>query len=137
MEEIIKGRGMISNVWEKKKVCIIDDDDDIREIYRLKFDLEQYDVSTAVNGEEGLKLIREKKPDVILLDLLMPLKDGMEVLEELREDDRLSKIPVVILSNIDDESAFRKVGKFDTRFYLIKALTTPQKAADVVREILR
>lgn len=127
---------MSQDLWEKKKVCIIDDDNDIREIYRLKFDLEQYDVSTAVNGEEGLKLIRTKKPDVILLDLLMPVKNGMEVLEELGADEQLAKIPVVILSNIDDENAFKKVGEFETRFYLIKSLTTPQKAVDIVREIL-
>ena len=127
---------MSQNVWNKQKVLIIDDDNDIREIYRLKFSQEEYDVLTAVDGEEGLKVIREKKPDVILLDLLMPVKNGMEVLAELQEDEQLSRIPVVVLSNIDDETSFKKVGKFETRFYLIKALTTPQKAVDVVREIL-
>ena len=127
---------MVQDVWMGKKVCIIDDDDDIREIYRMKFDQEQYDVLTATNGEEGLKVIREKKPDVILLDLQMPVKNGVEVLQELRKDEELSKIPVVILSNIDNEDAFKEVGKFETRFYLIKSLTTPQKAVDIVREIL-
>ena len=127
---------MSQNVWNKQKVLIIDDDNDIREIYRLKFSQEEYEVLTAVDGEEGLKVIREKKPDVILLDLLMPVKNGMEVLAELQEDEQLSRIPVVVLSNIDDETSFKKVGKFETRFYLIKALTTPQKAVDVVREIL-
>lgn len=127
---------MINNASKKKKVCVIDDDENIREIYRLKFDLEGYDVSVAVDGEDGLKVIREKTPDIILLDLQMPIKDGVAVLQELRGDAELSKIPVVILSNIDNEDAFREVGKFETRFYLIKSLTTPQKAVDIVREIL-
>lgn len=127
---------MHNSLWEKKKVCIIDDDENILEIYRLKLELEHYDVSVAANGEEGLLVIRQQKPDIILLDLQMPVKNGVQVLEELCVDEQLSKIPVVILSNIDNEDAFKKVGKFDTRFYLIKSLTTPQKVVDIIREIL-
>src|SRR3972149_3612917 len=97
------------DIWEKKKVCIIDDDNDIREIYRMKFNLEQYEVLTAANGEEGLQIIREKKPDVILLDLQMPVKNGVEVLQELQKNKELAAIPVVILSNIDNEDAFKKI----------------------------
>ncbi|MBI2439556.1 MAG: response regulator [Candidatus Moranbacteria bacterium] len=127
---------MDEDIWAKKKVCVIDDDDNIREIYIMKFNLEGFDVSAAKNGEEGLKVIREKKPDIILLDLQMPVKDGMEVLEELKNDEALSRIPVIILSNVDSEEAFHEVGKFETRFYLIKSLTDPQKAVDYVREVL-
>ena len=123
-------------IWEKKRICIIDDDNDIREIYLMKFNLEGFDVVAARDGEEGLRMIREKRPDVILLDLQMPVKNGVEVLEELRKDEKLSKIPVVILSNIDTEEMFHEVGKFETRFYLIKSLTDPQKVVDYVREIL-
>ena len=125
-----------ADVWEKKKVCIIDDDDDIREIYLVKFTQEGFDVSSAVNGEEGMRVVREKKPDIILLDLQMPVMNGTEVLKALNEDEELSKIPVIVLTNIDNEEAYREVGKFETRFYLIKSLTTPQKAVDYVREVL-
>lgn len=124
------------DVWEKKKVCIIDDDANIREIYLTKFNQEGFDVSLAMNGEEGLRVIRETKPDIILLDLQMPIMSGVMVLDELHKDEVLSKIPVIILTNIDHEEAFKEVGKFDTRFYLIKSLTTPQKAVDYVREVL-
>ncbi len=125
-----------ADVWEKKKVCIIDDDADIREIYLVKFTQEGFDVSSAVNGEEGMRVVREKKPDIILLDLQMPVMNGTEVLKALNEDEELSKIPVIVLTNIDNEEAYREVGKFETRFYLIKSLTTPQKAVDYVREVL-
>lgn len=123
-------------IWTKKKVCIIDDDPDLREIYLTKFNQEGFDVSLAVNGEEGLRTIREKHPDIILLDLQMPVKNGIEVLQELDKDEAFSKIPVIVLTNIDNEEAFKEVGKFETRFYLIKSLTTPQKAVDYVKEVL-
>ncbi len=127
---------MTEEIWQKKKVCIIDDDPNLREIYLMKFNQEGFDVSLAINGEEGMQSIREKRPDIILLDLQMPVKNGVEVLQELEADSELSKIPVIILTNIDNEDAFREVGKFETRFYLIKSLTTPQKAVDYVREVL-
>lgn len=127
---------MTKEIWQKKKVCIIDDDPNLREIYLMKFNQEGFDVSLAINGEEGMQSIREKRPDIILLDLQMPVKNGVEVLQELEADSELSKIPVIILTNIDNEDAFREVGKFETRFYLIKSLTTPQKAVDYVREVL-
>lgn len=123
-------------IWSKKKVCIIDDDPDLREIYLTKFNQEGFDVSLAVDGEEGLRIIREKHPDIILLDLQMPVKNGIEVLQELDKDEAFSKIPVIVLTNIDNEEAFKEVGKFETRFYLIKSLTTPQKAVDYVKEVL-
>lgn len=127
---------MEEDIWQRKKVCIIDDDPDLREIYLMKFNQEGFDVSVAVNGEEGMRMIREKNPDIILLDLQMPVKNGVEVLGELNADEKLSKIPVIVLTNIDNEDSFKEVGKFETRFYLIKSLTTPQKAVDYVREVL-
>ncbi len=128
---------MEKNPWKKTKVCIIDDADDIREIYSVKFLTEDYDVVSAKDGEEGLRVVRSEKPDVILLDLQMPVKDGFAVLEELRDDAELRRIPVLILSNVDDERTFKKAGAFETRFYLIKSLVTPQKVVDTVREALR
>jgi len=128
---------MGKNPWEKTKVCIIDDDDNIREIYSVKFMVEEFDVVSAKDGEEGLRVIRAEKPDVILLDLQMPVKSGFDVLEELRDDPDVRRIPVLILSNVDDEQTFRRVGEFETRFYLIKSLVTPQKVVDAVREVLR
>ncbi|MEI8096656.1 MAG: response regulator [Candidatus Moraniibacteriota bacterium] len=125
-----------SEIWAKKTVCIIDDNDDIREIYRTKFIMEGFEVSTAVNGVEGLKVIREKNPDIILLDIEMPVMNGLEVLAELKKDSTLIKIPVVMLTNQDNEGIFKEVGKFNTRFYIIKSLATPQKVVDLVREAL-
>lgn len=121
---------------EKKKVCIIDDEDYIREIYAVKFKKEGFDVVEACNGEEGLRVMHEEKPDIILLDMQMPIMSGLAVLEEMKNDETISTIPVIILSNIEDEKAVIKTGEFETRFYLIKALNSPQKVVDIVREVL-
>ncbi len=120
----------------KKLVCIVDDDPNMREIYARKFKREEFDVVTAEDGDKGITIIRERHPDIILLDIQMPVMDGFDVMKVLQKDETLSKIPVVVLSNVDDERAFKKIGEFETRFYLIKALTTPQKAVDIVREVL-
>ncbi|MFZ2187147.1 MAG: response regulator [Candidatus Moraniibacteriota bacterium] len=125
-----------NDIWRKKKVCIIDDDQDICEIYLMKFRLEGFDVAVATNGEEGLKMIRETEPDVILLDIEMPVMNGIEVLAALRKDPVCGKIPVIMLTNQDNEGAYKEVGQFNTRFYIIKSLATPQKVVDLVREVL-
>ncbi|MEI8104129.1 MAG: response regulator [Candidatus Moraniibacteriota bacterium] len=121
----------------KQTVCIVDDDENILEIYKTKFEQSGYDVLTAVNGAEGLALVRERKPDILLLDIQMPVKNGVEVIQEMCQDPELKGIPIIVLSNVDDEDMFREVGQLEhTNFYLIKALTTPQKAVDIVREVL-
>jgi DNA-binding response OmpR family regulator len=127
---------MTEEIRRKKKICIVEDDDDIREIYSVKLLSEGYDVVTATNGEEGMYIINETRPDLILLDLMMPIKNGFEVLDELADNEELSSIPIIIFTNADDENSTKKVGKFDTRFYAIKALTTPQKLIGFVREVL-
>lgn len=120
---------------ERRKVCLIDDEADAREIYTVGLTAEGFDVLSAEDGEAGLALIRAEHPDAILLDLQMPVLDGFGVLRALLEDKNVSRIPVIILSNTDDEEAFRKAGDFDVRFFFVKSLTTPRKVAGAIREI--
>ncbi len=121
----------------RPKICVIDDDADLREIYLLNLNRENFDAVLAKDGNEGLAIIREHKPDAIILDLQMPNKNGFEVLAELAADSRLKSIPVVILSNADDYKSFKKVGQFETHFYLVKALTNPQKVTKILREVIK
>ncbi|OGI16029.1 MAG: hypothetical protein A2878_01510 [Candidatus Moranbacteria bacterium RIFCSPHIGHO2_01_FULL_54_31] len=124
-------------VQPKQTVCIVDDNDDIRDIYSTKFKREGFAVVTARDGEEGLQVIRTERPDVIVLDIQMPVLDGVGVLQALKADPDLEKIPVVVLSNIDSEEMFQTVGDLGAaKYYLVKALTEPQKVVDVTLEAL-
>lgn len=121
----------------RPKICVIDDDVNLREIYLLSLNRDNFDAVLARDGEEGLRIVREQKPDAIVLDLQMPKKNGFEVLAELAADEKLRNIPVIILSNADDEASFKRVGQFETHFYLVKALTAPQKVTKILREVVR
>ena len=121
---------------EKKIVCIIDDDPNILEIYGLKLKNEGFEVTTTNNGEEGIETVKSHKPDIILLDIMMPIKDGIGVLEDLKNDSTLSKIPVIVLSNVSDNKIVDKIGEFSTHFYIVKSLTTPQKLVGIVKEVM-
>mgnify|MGYP003521594219 CR=1 FL=1 len=117
-------------------VCIVEDEAEIREIYALKFESEGFRLVLASDGEDGMKKIRETRPDIVLLDLNMPVRDGEWVLQELRGDEALASVPVIVLSNVDDENMFTKAGPYGTRRYLTKSLTTPTMAVQAVREVL-
>ncbi len=122
---------------EKKHICIIDDDPDILIMYRLRFEQDGYYVSVAVNGEEGLSLVRSVLPDVIILDLQMPQMDGISVLSELNRDPELAHTPVIILSNNNSDQMFQKITELGTvRYYIVKTLTTPKKVVEIVTEVL-
>ncbi len=123
--------------FQRKRVLLVDDEAYLREIYDIELTREGFEVLLAINGEEGLATIRKEKPDAILLDLQMPGKNGFDVLEALQQDAELKHIPVIILSNVDEEETFKKVGEFETHFYLVKALTTPPKVAKILREVIK
>jgi len=82
----------------KKKILVIDDERELVEMVKRRLEANGYEVSTAFNGEEGLDVAKEKSPDAILLDIMMPKKDGYSVLKDLRADDNLKKIPVIIIT---------------------------------------
>lgn len=123
--------------FQRKRVLLIDDEEYLREIYDIELTREGFEVLLAPNGETGIDMIVREKPDAILLDLQMPGKTGFDVLQELSADPELKRIPVVILSNVDEEQSYKKAGKYDTHFYLVKALTTPTKVAKILREVIK
>lgn len=128
---------MEESLGQQKMVCIIDDDSDVRDIYRLKFQREGFVVVIAKDGEEGLRVIKEKRPDVILLDIQMPILDGIEMLKILKKDNALANIPVVILSNLDSDTIFKQVSDLGAaEYYLVKSLSNPQKVVDITLQAL-
>src|SRR6202011_612094 len=84
-------------------VLLVDDDPSVLEMYRLKLELDGYRLHTALDGEEGLKKVGDLTPDIIFLDIRLPKMDGLEVLRKLRAQEKTREIPVIILSNYDEE----------------------------------
>lgn len=121
----------------KAKIAIIEDDDAIRDLYRLKFELEGFEVKTAQDGQLGLELISVFAPDIVLLDLLMPNMDGVEMLRRLRKTNGGDKVKVVVLSNIHDATTTNEVYKYSPEEYLIKAILTPQQIYEHIINILQ
>src|SRR3989344_1064188 len=99
-----------------KNILVVEDDKFLRELISQKLLKEGYAALEAVDGEDGIKKIKEEKPDLILLDLILPGIDGFEVLTKMKEDPELSKIPVIILSNLgqkEDVERGLKLGASD------------------------
>lgn len=120
-----------------KKILVVEDDRFLRELIVKKLLKEGYDTAEAVDGEEGVKKIKEEKPDLVLLDLILPGIDGFGVLSQTKEDPSISSIPVIILSNLgqkDDVERGLKLGAVD---YLIKAHFTPGEIIEKIKNILK
>jgi len=115
-----------------KKILIIEDDPFLREMITKKLGSEKYKPILAIDGEEGLKKTKEEKPDLILLDLILPGIDGYEVLKKIKSDKKTSSIPVVILSNLGQREEIEKGKKMGATDFLVKAHFTPN---DIVERI--
>ena len=120
-----------------KTILIIEDDKFLRELIARKLLGENYQVSEAVDGEEGIKKVKEEKPDLVLLDLILPGIDGFEVMARMKEDPVLSTIPIIILSNLGQKEEVEKGLKLGAVDYLIKAHFTPGEIIDKVKAILK
>lgn len=120
-----------------KTILIVEDDKFLRELIAQKLAKEGYEVLTTIDGEEGITQIREKKPDLVLLDLILPGIDGFEVLSRMKADQNLAKIPVVILSNLGQKEEIERGFKLGANDYMIKAHFTPREIIDKVNSILK
>lgn len=116
------------------KILLVEDDEALSGMYKMKFQQEGYDISVAGNGEEGLEQIKQKKPDLVLLDLILPQKDGYQVLEEIRQDKDIKDIKVFILSNLGQNGEVEKGKQKGADDYFIKANLTPARLVEKVRE---
>ena len=129
------GRGEHSS--DEIRVLFVEDDPTVAQMYRLKLELDGYQVIMAKDGEEGLRLANEVDPDIVFLDIRLPKVDGFSVLEGLRSDDRTRNVPVVILSNYGEQDLVDRGLKLGALEYLIKSQTTPANLSRGVENWLR
>lgn len=119
-----------------KKILLIEDDKFLRELMSKKLITLGYDVVSAADGESGLVMIKETKPDVVLLDLILPGINGFEVLEKAKQDPETVNIPVVILSNLGQGEDIEKGLALGAKDFLVKAHFTPQEIVNKLKSIL-
>ncbi|MBU1176948.1 MAG: response regulator [Patescibacteria group bacterium] len=117
-------------------ILIVEDDKFLRDLLSRKLKNSGYEVEEAVDGKEALKKSKEKKFEIILLDLVLPGINGFEILEEIKKDSETSNIPVIILSNLGQEEEVEKGLRLGADDYLIKAHFTPDEIINKIKRIL-
>jgi len=117
----------------KKKILIVEDDEHILRIYELKFAKEGYTTSIVTSGDEAVGKIIAEKPDLIILDLMIPRKDGFEILEELKNNPETMAIPVLVLSNLGSEMDISRALGLGAIGYMIKVNHSFQEVVDNVK----
>ena len=120
-----------------KTILLIEDDPFLIDIYTTKLKESGFKVEVATNGEEGIIKAQETKPNLIVLDIVLPQIDGWEILKEIKANPNLKKIPVVILSNLGQKSEVEKGIKLGAVKYLIKAHFTPSEVIEEIKAILK
>jgi len=119
-----------------KKILLVEDEEIMIDLLQKKLTKEGYEVSVARDGEEGLKLMREVKPALILLDIVMPKMGGFEVMEEMGKDKNLKDIPVIVISNSGQPVEIDKAQRLGAKDWLIKTEFDPQEVLNkVVKQI--
>lgn len=117
-----------------KKILLIEDEEIMIKLLQKKLTQEGYDVSTSKNGRQGLEMIKKEKPDSILLDIIMPEMGGFEVMEKLKEDNELRKIPVIIISNSGQPVELDRAKKLGVKDWLIKTEFDPMEVIEKVKK---
>ena len=121
----------------KGKILIIEDEEVLVNMYETKFVNDGFQVLRASNGEQGLALALKEKPDLILLDVILPKMDGFMVLKKIKEEPTIKNIPVLLLTNLGQDEDIKKGKEQGAADYLVKANLTPSEVVDKVREILK
>jgi CheY-like chemotaxis protein len=118
------------------KVLIVEDDALMGRMYEKIFSHENHEVEISINGEEGLKKAKEWKPDIVLLDIMMPIMNGFQVLESMKIDPTLSSIPIVMLTNLAGDQDIEEAKEKGAADYIVKSNYTPRQILDMVKKIL-
>src|SRR5258706_2637065 len=116
-----------------KKILIIEDDQIVANIYRNKFSVEGYQVEIALDGEVGFEMVKSFRPDVIVLDLMLPKVTGVELMKQIRAEPDFQKVPVIVFSNTYLTNMVQEAWKAGATKCLSKANCTPKQVLDVVR----
>lgn len=118
-------------------VVIVEDEKMLADMYATKFTMEGFKAHKANDGASGFAMVKDKKPDIVLLDIIMPKVDGFGVLKMLKEDEKLKDIPVILLTNLGQDDDIKKGKQLGAADYFVKANHTPSEVVQKVRQVLK
>lgn len=120
----------------KIKILLVEDDSFLLSMYAAKFELENFQVITAEDGDKGLKLAIKEVPDIILLDIILPKISGFEVLKRIKENKKTASIPIILLTNLSQKEEIDQGLALGVEDYLIKAHFMPSEVVEKIKKIL-
>ena len=120
----------------KRRILVVEDEQALREMYSTWLKAKGYEVISADNGLTAVQMAFHEAPDAIVLDVLLPKKDGFEVLTEIRRNPKTSKMPVVILSSLDQDFEQRRGLTLGAHLYLVKTTISPEVLYDAINKLL-
>ena len=137
MYDIIKFNEIFFTMKEQIKVLLADDDFMIVKMYQRKFNFDDFFLMTAFNGREAMEKIKKNRPDIVLLDIMMPKMSGLEVLRAVKSNKELCDIPVVMLTNLGDrQEDIEKCKEIGATDYWVKANTSLAEISKRIKKIL-
>lgn len=119
------------------KIIIVEDDKTLVEMYNLKFKEAGLELMVVTDGIGGLELIRKEKPNLVLLDIMLPKMDGFAVLTELKKDQQTKNIPVLLLTNLGQKNDMEKGKKLGADDYIVKSSLTPSQVIEKIKLYLK
>lgn len=120
-----------------QKILFIEDEPHLQKAVGEVLKQEGFEILSALDGEEGLNLVKKEKPDLVLLDLILPKKDGFEVLKEMKADEKLKGIPVIILTNLEGTGDVEKALNLGATTYLVKANYELEDVVSKIKDFLK
>ena len=120
-----------------KKILIVEDETFLIEMYKTKFEIENFQVISAISSEQAIKILKKDIPDLILLDILLPRKSGITFLREVKQIRKVSKVPVIIFSNYDDSKTREEAKRLGVEDYLIKTEFTPKQLLTKIKRYFK
>ena len=137
LKKIAAARAAPKDTSRKNKILLVEDSDQIRHVYKGRLLLDGYEVADVSSVMDAIKYLREELPDLILLDLIMPVMDGFKLLKTIRETSSLSHLPVIILSAKGASEEIEKAMQLGISGYLVKTTTSPVKLSQEIKEYFR
>lgn len=128
---------MVEVIKKKSNVLVIEDDKFLRELIIQKLRKEGFETHSAIEVSEALKAIEQEKPNLILLDLVLPGMDGFAAIDFFKKTRQTSEIPIIVLSNLGQKEGIEKAIKSGAAAYLVKSENTPSEIVDRIRNVLR